>query len=109
MQKHNRRSTYQNSLVESGDRSRMLTLTPMNDDDRLAEMVRRAMLDELPNQSMKDINMSPFTLNIRSDKSPPNFKLLTLETYDGKTNPIVHLMRYISHTEVLGAYDEVIR
>lgn len=80
----------------------------LDDNDRLAEVVRRAMRDGLPNQSLEDVNKSPFTSNIQYNRNPSNFKLSTLETYDEQIDPIVHLMRYFQHMELLGASEEVI-
>lgn len=58
-------------------------------------------------QSLEDVNRNLFTSNIRNTVNPPNFKLPTLEMYDGKSNLTIHLMRHIRHMEVFGACNEV--
>ena len=45
------------------------------DNDRLAEMVRRAMRGGLVNRDLEDVHRSPFTPTIRQARNPPNFKL----------------------------------
>ena len=79
----------------------------LGDNDRLAEMVRRAMRGGLVNRDLEDVNKSPFSPAIRLARNPPEFKLPTVEGYDGRTDPAVHLTRYIRNMEVLGASQEV--
>lgn len=73
----------------------------------LAKMVRRAMRSGLTNHSSEDVNKSLFTSNTQHARNPSDFKLPTLEKYDGKTDRTVHLMRYIRHREVSGVSEEV--
>src|SRR5574338_367720 len=70
-------------------------------------MVRRTMRGGLVNRDLEDVNKSPFSPAIRLARNPPEFKLPTVEGYDGRTDPAVHLTRYIRHMEVLGASQEV--
>ena len=79
----------------------------LGDTDKLAEMVRRAMRGGLVNKDLKDVNRSPFTPAIRRARNPPDFKLPSLDMYDGRTDPTVHLTKYMRHMEVLGASEEV--
>ena len=61
----------------------------------------------LVNKDLEDVNRSPFTSAIRQARNPPDFKLPSLDTYDGRTDPTVHLTKYMRHMEVLGASEEV--
>ena len=79
----------------------------LGDNDRLAEMVRRAMRGGLVNRDLEDVNRSPFSSAIRMARNPPEFKLPSLDMYNGKTDPTVHLTKYMRHMEVLGASEEV--
>ena len=74
----------------------------LGDNDRLAEMVRKAMRGSLVNKDLEDVNRSPFTPAIRQARNPPDFKLPSLDMYDGRTDPMVHLTKYMRHMEVLG-------
>lgn len=80
---------------------------PLNDNDRFAEMIGRAMRGRLVNRDLKDVNRSSFTHNIKNGKNPPKFKLPTWEVYDGKSDPTMYMMRYIRHMEVPEASEEV--
>lgn len=53
--------------------------------------------------------MNSFTHNIWYVRNPSNFKLLTLELYNGRIDLTPHPMRYIRHMDVLGASEEVMR
>lgn len=57
-------------------------------------------------QSSEDVNVSPFTRNIRYVRNPSDLKLPTLKTYDENIDRTVHLMRYIRHIEMLSAFEE---
>ena len=59
------------------------------------------------NRDLEDVNMSPFAPTIRQARNPPEFKLPTLETYDGRMDLAVHLTWYMRHMEVLGASKEI--
>ena len=61
----------------------------------------------LVNRDLKDVNRSPFSPAIRMARNPPEFKLPSVEMYDGRTDPAVHLMKYMRHMEVLEASQEV--
>lgn len=60
-----------------------------------------------PDRSLENVNKNSFTSNIWYARNPSDFKLLTLDVYNGRTVPTIHLMRYIQHMEVLGASKEV--
>lgn len=75
-----------------GDRRQRL---PLDDNDKLADMIKRALWEGLVNRDLEDVNRSPFTPVIRQDRNPPDFKLPTLEMYDGRTSLVVHLTRYM--------------
>jgi len=55
-----------------------------------------------------DLTRNLFALNNRNAKSPPNFKLPTLDSYDGRTDPTTHLRKYMQHMEVLKATEEIV-
>jgi len=80
---------------------------PFGDNDRIAEAIRQAMRGGLVNRDIENVSRSPFTPNIRYARNPPDFKLPTLGAYEGKTDPTVHLMKYIRHMEVMGVSEEV--
>lgn len=90
--------------VQVGDNGRRLSL---DGNDGLAGMIRWAMRGGLINKDLEDVNMSPFIPRIRQARNALEFKLSTLKTYDGKTDPVVHLTIYMRHMEVLGASKEV--
>lgn len=73
----------------------------------LAEIIRRTMRGGLTNRDLEGVNKSPFTREIRMARNLPDFKLPTVEVYNGKADPTDHLMRYTRHMEVLGASEGV--
>lgn len=48
----------------------------------------------------EDENDSLFSLNILGALTPNNFKMPTMDPYDGITDPRVHLLRYVRHMEM---------
>src|SRR5574338_156046 len=80
---------------------------PLVGNTGLADIIRRTIRGGLTNRDLEGVNKSSFTRNIRTARNPPDFKLHTLEVYNGKTDPTDHLMRYTRHMEVLGATEEV--
>lgn len=93
---------------KSGGQNEVMDRRPQLDgNNRIAELVRRIVRDGPLDQSLEDINSSPFTPNIRYTRHPSDFKLPTLEMYDEQTDPTFHLIRYIRHIEVLGTSEEV--
>lgn len=87
---------------------------PMDENKRMVELIRRIMKGGLPNRSLKDVNRSledvnrsPFTSNIKNARNPPEFKLPTLEVYDGNLDSTMHMMRYNWQMEVLWASEDV--
>lgn len=79
----------------------------MDENGRMAELIRRIMRGGLSNSSPEDVNRSPFTSNIRQVRNLSEFKLSTLEVYDGRSDTTIYLMRYIRHMEVLETSEEV--
>lgn len=71
-------------------------------------MIRRAMRGRLVNRDLEDVNRILFTPNIRNARIPSEFKLLTSEVYDGKSDPTIHLLRYIQYIKVFRALEEVL-
>jgi len=57
----------------------------------------------LVNRDLEDVNRSPFSSAIRMARNPPEFKLPSLDMYNGKTDPTVHLTKYMRHMEELRA------
>lgn len=91
-----------------GGQDRNLTRgQPLDGDERMIGLMRRIMREGLPSGGVKEVSRSPFTPNIRNARNPPKFKLPTLEPYDGRSDPTMHITRYIRHMEVLGASEEV--
>lgn len=75
---------------------------PLDDDGKFTKMITQAMRGGLSNRSLGDMNRSPFTPNIWYCRNPLEFKLSSLETYDEKSNPTIHLMRHIWQIECWG-------
>lgn len=68
-------------------------------------MIRR-VIRVLVNRDLEDVNRYSFTHNIMHARNPLEFKLPTLEIYDRKMDPIVRLIKYMRHIEVLRALEE---
>lgn len=60
-----------------------------------------------PDQSLEDENRNSFNPNIQY-RNPLDFKLPTLEEYDVRNDPIIHIMRHIQSMRVLGATKKLI-
>src|SRR5574338_1301019 len=70
-------------------------------------LVRRLMRGGFSGGGLEEVSRSPFAPNIRNARNPPKFKLPTLNPYEGKSDPTMHITKYIRHMEVLGASEEV--
>lgn len=92
-----------------GQNENMEQRLPLDDNDRIAEIFRRALRDGPPDFSLEGVSTNSFTLNIRYARNLFDFKLSMLEMYDGKTDPTVHPMRYIRHIKVSSAFEGVMR
>ena len=78
---------------------------PLDGDERMIGLVRRLMRGGFSGGGLEEVSRSPFAPNIRNARNPPKFKLPTLNPYDGKSDPTMHITRYIRHMEVLGCND----
>ncbi len=80
---------------------------PPTDNGGLVDIIRKTVRGGLTNGDLEGVNRSLFTCDIRMARNPPEFKLPTLDVYNGKANPTDHLMRHTQHMEVLGESKEV--
>lgn len=66
----------------------------------------------MSNQTFSDIQVlliQPFIDGVITSKAPDGFKMSAIENYDGLSDPIDHLQRYISLMEITRANDTILR
>ena len=78
----------------------MLAFSPMHDEiNRL-----RKQLDKLAAKSLEttpSITSSPFSLEIQQTPLPMGFRMPTMTTYEGKTNPQDHIDAFNDRMDLL--------
>lgn len=81
-------------------------LGPRTEDD-IGQLIREYLQSEDKRKEEPGLSQSPFTPHIRFARNPLDFKLPTMRPYDGKFDPLVHLLKYEQHMEVAGASEEI--
>lgn len=97
----------QSFLQERGQNAASGQRLSLDDNNQMTEMIRKIVRSGRLDQSLVEVNRNRFTPNIRNARNSSDFKLPTLEMYNVKTDPTVHLMRYVRHMEVLDVSEEV--
>lgn len=72
-------------------------------EDRMTRLLREFLWREGVNREEHEQHRSPFTQGIWIARTPPDFKLLSMQLYDGRSDPLVHLHKYEQHMKILGA------
>lgn len=74
----------------------------------IAEMIREYLRREDQWGNEEVLSWNSFALNIWFVRNPSDFKLPRMRSYNEKYEPMVHLLKYKQHMEVVGATEEIL-